>query len=166
MNTKDIPIKLKESKCELLFNLVPKARIDFVTSYMQCVPLQFEVYWCIVIPLKNRSVLKVAFSQKGLMRYSFLQTDKPNYFPELEFWFFFFILNNGSNHVKKELEEALMPFFEHSEQLHVLIWHNLSHLEFESFRMKQTPLVKIGFWKFYEVEPILGLQFLIILYLW
>ena len=41
--------------------------------------------------------LKVAFSQKGLMRSSFLQTDKPNYFPELEFWFFFL---NSSNHVK------------------------------------------------------------------
>ena len=30
-------------------------------------------------------LLKVAFSQKGLMRSSFLQTDEPNYFPELEF---------------------------------------------------------------------------------
>ena len=29
--------------------------------------------------------LKVAFSQKGLMRSSFLQTDEPDYFPELEF---------------------------------------------------------------------------------
>ena len=29
--------------------------------------------------------LKVAFIQKGLMRLSFLQTDEPNYFPELEF---------------------------------------------------------------------------------
>ena len=29
--------------------------------------------------------LKVAFSQKGLMRLSFLQTSKPNYFPELKF---------------------------------------------------------------------------------
>ena len=34
--------------------------------------------------------VKVAFSQKGLMRSSFLQTDKPNYFPELDFWFFLF----------------------------------------------------------------------------
>ena len=31
------------------------------------------------------SELKVAFIQKGLMRLSFLQTDEPNYFPELEF---------------------------------------------------------------------------------
>ena len=30
-------------------------------------------------------LLKVAFSQKGLMRLPFLQADKPNYFPELEF---------------------------------------------------------------------------------
>ena len=37
----------------------------------------------------SRFVLKVAFSQKGLMRLSFLQTDKPNYFPELEFLFIF-----------------------------------------------------------------------------
>ena len=29
--------------------------------------------------------VKVAFSQKGLMRSSFLQTDEPNYFPELKF---------------------------------------------------------------------------------
>ena len=34
-------------------------------------------------------LLKVAFSQKRLMRLSFLQADKPNYFPELEFWIFF-----------------------------------------------------------------------------
>ena len=33
----------------------------------------------------NDQLLKVAFSQKGLMRLSFLQTDEPNYFPELEF---------------------------------------------------------------------------------
>ena len=31
------------------------------------------------------TLLKVVFIQKGLMRLSFLQTDKPNYFPELEF---------------------------------------------------------------------------------
>ena len=30
-------------------------------------------------------LLKVAFSQKELIRLSFLQRDKPNYFPELEF---------------------------------------------------------------------------------
>ena len=29
------------------------------------------------------------FSERGLMRLSFLQTDKPHYFPELEFWFLF-----------------------------------------------------------------------------
>ena len=43
-------------------------------------------------------LLKVAFSQKGLMRSSYLQTDEPNYLSVLEFRFFFFILN-GSNHV-------------------------------------------------------------------
>ena len=32
----------------------------------------------------NWHELKVAFSQKGLMRLSFLQTVKPNYFPELK----------------------------------------------------------------------------------
>ena len=41
---------------------------------------------------------KVAFIQKGLMRLSFLKTDEPDYFPELEFGFFFIL--NGSNHVK------------------------------------------------------------------
>ena len=39
-----------------------------------------------ILILNNRPcVLKVAFSQKGLMRLSFLQTGKLNYFPELEF---------------------------------------------------------------------------------
>ena len=33
----------------------------------------------------NSKVVKVAFSQKGLMHLSFLQTGKPNYFPELKF---------------------------------------------------------------------------------
>ena len=42
--------------------------------------------------------LKVAFIQKGLVNLSFLQTDVPNYFPELKFRFFFIL--NGSNHVK------------------------------------------------------------------
>ena len=36
--------------------------------------------------------LKVAFIQKGLVNLSFLQTDEPNYFPELNFWISF-ILN-------------------------------------------------------------------------
>ena len=35
-------------------------------------------------------LLKVTFSQKGLMRSSFLQTNELNYFPELEFYFFSF----------------------------------------------------------------------------
>ena len=34
---------------------------------------------------KKYPCLKVAFIQKGLMRFSFLQTNEPNYFPELEF---------------------------------------------------------------------------------
>ena len=136
VNTKDIPIKLKESKCELLFNLVPKARIDFVTSYMQCVPLQFEVYWCIVIPLKNRRVLKVAFSQKGLMRYSFLQTDKPNHFPKLEFWFFFHSKWLKSCQIRTW--NCSNSVFEHSEQLHVLIWHDLSDSEWKKKNQKSS----------------------------
>jgi hypothetical protein len=32
------------------------------------------------------------------MRLSFLQTDEPNYFPEIEFGIFFIL--NGSNYVK------------------------------------------------------------------
>ena len=42
-----------------------------------------------ILPIKfallSLTALKVAFSQKGLMRSLFFQTDKPNYFPELEF---------------------------------------------------------------------------------
>ena len=33
----------------------------------------------------NILVLKVAFIQKGLVNLIFLQTDEPNYFPELKF---------------------------------------------------------------------------------
>ena len=35
----------------------------------------------------NVFLLKAALIQKWLMGLSFLQTDKPNYFPELEFFF-------------------------------------------------------------------------------
>ena len=62
-------------------------------------------------------ILKVAFIQKGLMRLSFLQTDEPNYFPELEF----LCCSNA--------------FFEHSEQLDVLILHDLSHLEWKKIKI-------------------------------
>ena len=43
--------------------------------------LKFEVW----IYFFEERLLKVAFIQKELMRLSFLQTDEPNYFPELEF---------------------------------------------------------------------------------
>ena len=33
---------------------------------------------------KVHSIVKVAFIQKGLMRLSFLQSDEPNLFPEIE----------------------------------------------------------------------------------
>ena len=49
--------------------------------------------------------LKMAFIQKVLMHLSFLQTDEPHYFPELEFWIC--DISKGSNHVKKEPEVAL-----------------------------------------------------------
>ena len=52
--------------------------------------LIFNIFMVKVSKLKGaQNFVKVAFSQKGLMRSSFLQTDEPNYFPELEFWFFF-----------------------------------------------------------------------------
>ena len=35
--------------------------------------------------VQNRVMLEVAFIQKGLICLSFLQSEKPNYFPELEF---------------------------------------------------------------------------------
>ena len=71
--------------------------------------------------------IKVAFIQKGLMRLSFLPTDEPNYFPELEFLFFF---------QSKWLKSCQIRIWSCSEcskkaleQLQVLIWHDLSHLE-------------------------------------
>ena len=53
-------------------------------------PLAFTKYFFKICWLKAVFVLKMAFIQKGLMRLSFLQTDKSNYFPELEFWYIFF----------------------------------------------------------------------------
>ena len=41
------------------------------------------------LPPDLSPTLKVSFSQKGLMHLSFLQTGKPNYFPELKFWILF-----------------------------------------------------------------------------
>ena len=76
--------------------------------------------------LKN---LKVAFIQKGPMNLSFLQTDKPNYFPELKFWIF--------SHSKwlKLCQIGTWSCSECSnwalEQFQVPIWHNLNHLEWE-----------------------------------
>ena len=46
--------------------------------------------------------------RKGLMCLSFLQTDEPNYFPELGFWIFSIL--NGSNHIKRGLEATRTPF--------------------------------------------------------
>ena len=73
---------------------------------------------------------KVAFIQKGLICLWFLQTDKPNYFPELEFLFFssFLMAQTMSNNLigtwscSECSKKAL-------EQLQVLTWHDLSHLE-------------------------------------
>ena len=44
--------------------------------------------WDFVFKVRSWHILKAAFSQKGLMHLSFLQTDEPNYFPELFFFFF------------------------------------------------------------------------------
>ena len=41
-------------------------------------------------PYTLMSRLKVAFIQKELVNLSFLQTDEPNYFPELIFFYYFF----------------------------------------------------------------------------
>ena len=57
--------------------------------------------------------LKVAFSQKGLMRSSFLQVDKPDYFPELEFWFLFHSKWLKSCQIRTW--SCSNAFFEHSE---------------------------------------------------
>ena len=51
------------------------------------------------------------FFQKGLVNLSFLQTHKPNYFPELNLEFLFIL--NGSNHVKLGPEAALNAQIRH-----------------------------------------------------
>ena len=54
--------------------------------------------------IKISLVLKVAFIQKVLVHLFYPQTDKPNYFPELEFWN---CVNLNSNHVSEGPEAAL-----------------------------------------------------------
>ena len=77
--------------------------------------------------------LKVAFIQKGLMCLSFLQRDKPNYYPELEFWFFFIL--NGSNHVKYGHEAAVnAQNCVRAASSSYLTW-------FEQFRMKKKIII-------------------------
>ena len=49
---------------------------------------------------------KVAFSHRGQMGLSFLRTDEHNYYPELEFYFFCFILN-GSNYISNKDRKLL-----------------------------------------------------------
>ena len=77
---------------------------------------------------KHVLFLKVALIQKGLMRFSFLQTDEPKYFPELEFDFFH---SKWLKSCQIRNWSCSNAFFEHSEQLHVFIWHDLSHLEWK-----------------------------------
>ena len=72
-------------------------------------------------------MLKVTFSQKGLMPSSFVQTDKPNYFPEQEFWILF--PSKWLKPCQKRILSCSNSFFDHSEELHVLFWHDFSHLE-------------------------------------
>ena len=87
----------------------------------------------------------MAFSQKGLMRSSFLQTEDPNYFPELEFWFFF-----HSKWLKScQIRTWSCPntFFEHSEQFHVLILHDLSHLEWKGLSAWRNDKRSSPFWE-------------------
>ena len=77
------------------------------------------------IPLEGHDsgkLLKVAFSQKGLMSSSFLQADEPNYFAELEFCFLFH--SEWLKFFQKRTWSCSNAFFEHLEQLHVLIWQN------------------------------------------
>jgi hypothetical protein len=59
----------------------------------------------------NPKLLPQKIIQKGLVNFSFLQTDQLNYFPEL---FGFLKILNGSNHVKWAPKKAL-------EQLQFLI---------------------------------------------
>ena len=90
---------------------------------------KYEKYsFCTKVP-----ALKVAFIQKGLMPLSFLQTDKPNYFPELEFDFFFHSKWLKSCQIRTW--SCSNAFSEHSKQLHVLIWHDLSHLEWTKIKI-------------------------------
>ena len=51
-----------------------------------------------IISTKKFTILKVAFFKKVLVHLSFLQTDKPHYLPDLEFWIC--KISKGSNHVK------------------------------------------------------------------
>ena len=78
-----------------------------------------------VVISKNDDLLKVAFIQKGLMRLLFLQTDEPNYYPELE-WL---------KSCQMRTWSCSNTFSEHSEQLHVLNWHDLSPFEWKKIKI-------------------------------
>ena len=96
--------------------------------------------------LKAFLVLKVTFIQKGLVNLSFLQKDKPNYFPALNFWFFC--------HYKwlKSCQIGTWSCSECSnkglEQLQFLIWHDLSHLEWKQFKI----LAQENFWSVWRSD--------------
>ena len=73
----------------------PWVQIHFSPS---CIKFRYilKMFWVSNLPLIYKLNLnsvhgdiKVAFIQKGLMSLSFLQTDEPNFFPELKFWFLF-----------------------------------------------------------------------------
>ena len=52
-------------------------------EFQQCLRLEVRLIIRIL-----KALLKVAFIQKALVNLSFLQTDEPNYFPELIFFSF------------------------------------------------------------------------------
>ena len=76
---------------------------------------------------------KGGFFQKGLMRLSFLRTGKPDYFPELKFWIIF--PSKWLKSCQKRTLSCSNAFFDHSEELQVLFWHDLSNLEGKKNKM-------------------------------
>ena len=50
MHAKHIVIQLEKAECEIFLHLVPKTRVDFVSSNVQGVTLQFQIDRGIVVP--------------------------------------------------------------------------------------------------------------------
>ena len=97
-----------------------------VTTCSYCWVLKW-IMW--LNPLKNYLPNKGGFYQKGMVNLFFLQTDKPNYFLN-----YFFLYSKWLKPCQMRTWSCTECSTKALEQLNVLIWHDLSHLEWKKFK--------------------------------